>query len=163
MKKIYKNLLKTILVIVGLIAFVVGCILPLKIAITWLSLPVNESDWRSRTSPLPQEVIEDICSNFDANSSYSYCKAEGNAYAPDLFPLIKDTYLSKESSTYEDVQSFLGKYQVDFEPPVTLGSGDVYFVSWYDLRGDGVTAIVFSFNGNGDIEEVQYHLGNFDD
>jgi hypothetical protein len=163
MTKIFRNLFKTILVIVVLIAFVIGCILPLKIAITWLSLPVKENDWRSRTSPLSQEVIKDICSNFDTGSSYSYCKTSGNVYAPDLFPLIKDTYLSKGPKTYDDVQSVLGKYQVDFEPPVTLRSGEVYFVSWYDLRGDGVTAIVFSFNGNGYIEEIEYHLGNFDE
>jgi hypothetical protein len=154
-----RKLLKITLSIWGIFAFVVGCLVPITIALIWWSSPVKENDWRSKTSPLPLEVVLDICSRFDAQSESLPCSSPKNVYAPDLFPIIEDSLIQNET-TYENIQSMLGQYQADFEPPVTLGNGEEYFVSWYDLQGDGTTAMVFFFNGDGTLRETLYHLGN---
>ena len=124
---------------------------------------MKENDWRSTTSSLSQEVVDDICTKFDADSSFPACKTKHSIFAPDLFPLIKEKFSSEDGSTYDDVQLMLSQYQTDYEAPVSLGNGEQYFVSWYDLRGDGETAIVFFFNGEGRINEIIYHLGNQDE
>src|SRR5574338_692221 len=143
---ITRKLFKLVLSVWGMFAIAVGCILPIIIAMTWWTTSVKEENWRSKTSPLPLEIVRDICSKFDSSSTHIECISQTNIYAPDLFPIIKEAFLSSKSSSYEDVQLMLAQYQVDFEPPVTLGNGDQYFVSWYDLRGDSVTSIVFFFH-----------------
>lgn len=158
-----KKTLKILLVIFSLLAFTASCIYPVTLVLIWWSSPLKENDWKSKTSPLSREVIEDICSKFDVKKIKPACKSEKDVYAPDLFPMISDTLLSKKKLSYDDVQLLLSQYQVDYEPPVTLRSGDVYFVSWYDLQGDGQTALVFFFNGDGSIREIKYHLGDFAD
>lgn len=157
-----KNLLKTVLSLWGIFAFVIGCVIPVTIALVWWSNPVKENDWQSKTTPLPMEVVLDICSKFDSQSQSIPCQSPGNVYAPDLFPIIEDRLILKET-TYEEVEFMLRQYQADFEPPIKLGNGEEYFVSWYDLRGDGITAIVFFFNDDGSLREILYHLGNDDE
>ncbi len=82
-------------------------------------------------------------------------------YAPDFFPVI-ESYFSNGNATYDDVQLKLANYQIDLEPVNDRTEGGTYFVSRYDLQGDGETSIVFFFDGNyanNNIDRIIYNYG----
>ncbi|MBV6396869.1 MAG: hypothetical protein HFACDABA_02471 [Anaerolineales bacterium] len=64
--------------------------------------------------------------------------------------------------TYQYVQQKLGKYQIELEPIEYSNNGYTYFVSYYDLRGDGYSKIVFFFYGNykeNRLMRIHFHSG----
>ncbi len=119
---------------------------------------LNRADWRQQTTPLDQLTIEELCKIFSINSSDKLCNNTRPIYAPDFFDEIKSN-----TTTYKDVQAKIGKYQSKLEPLITLGDGSKYFVSEYDLRGDGVTSIIFFFHEDGRIMKVIINKGSSED
>jgi hypothetical protein len=118
--------------------------------------------WREKTSPLHEDVIQDICLKFIIPPNDSRCKSGSKVYAPDFFGDITRAFRAKNGiySTYDEVQNKIGKYQFDYEPPVTDGSGRTYFVVWYDLRGDRVFPIVMFFYGDGRLYRIIADVGD---
>ncbi len=107
----------------------------------------RDDKWKQSTTPLPHDVVKELCATLDSTEDEICTKGNKNVYAPDFFPIIVNVFNKKET-TYDDVQIKLGKYQVDLEPLSKRSDGSDYFVSYYDLRGDGVTSIDFFFYGN---------------
>lgn len=120
---------------------------------------LNRDEWHQQTTPLDQQTITDLCDNFSIKPTDLLCNNSKPIFAPDFFDVIKYALVSK-TTTYEDVQVKLGTYQSKFEPLITLGDGSKYFVSEYDLRGDGITSIIFFFHESGNIMKVIYKKGS---
>jgi hypothetical protein len=123
---------------------------------------LNRDDWRLQTTPLDQLTIAELCKIFSINSTDKLCNKTKPIYAPDFFDVIKYD-LRSDTTTYKDVQAKLGKYQSKLEPLITLGDGSKYFVSEYDLRGDGATSIIFFFHEDGSIMKVIIRIGSSED
>lgn len=139
---------------------IIGWCLPSTMLGTKLSdYFLNRDDWRQQTTPLDQLTIAELCKIFSINSTDKLCNKTKPIYAPDFFDVIKYD-LRSDTTTYKDVQAKLGKYQSKLEPLITLGDGSKYFVSEYDLRGDGVTSIIFFFHESGSIMKVIYKKGS---
>lgn len=133
-------------------------------SITVLGCQTKESgnNWQDETAPLSPDVVLDLCKNFYISHNDLLCNGKEDVFGPDFFPTIK-AYFQSDDMTYKDVQRKLENYQSRLEPTIKLGNGDEYFVSWYDFKGDNVTAIVFFFNGDGSIMKVKYHMGEEND
>jgi hypothetical protein len=100
------------------------------------------------TSPLKPEVVQDICSKFGLPKDDDRCRPGATVYAPDFFPLIRESF-TPGVSTYDDVQEKLGAYQYKCEKPTKESDGTIYFVCSYDLQGDRVFHADFFFTGEG--------------
>jgi len=152
------NVVQILLMIIGIIALIVGCILPL----TWLARnlfyeQIHKDDWRVTTTPLDMEVVNDICAKFYIQKEDSICRGNKQIYAPDIFPIIAD-FIESNNSTYEEIHLLIGNYQSELETKVILGSGNEYFRSWYDLNGDGKTALVIFFDGDGNFLRIHFYF-----
>jgi hypothetical protein len=122
----------------------------------------DATHWREKTSPLDPAVIEDICVKFALPSDDSRCQPGVHVYAPDFFDVITRAFRPHDgvSSTYDEVQEKLGKYQFDYNPPVTTGDGLTYFRAWYDLKGDRVYPIVMFFYADGRLWRIIADVGD---
>jgi hypothetical protein len=122
----------------------------------------DKLNWRAHTSPLSQDVTDDLCLKFKLPSNDPLCQPGSRVYAPDFFNVIRATYQPKNGSwaTYDEVQQKLGKYQFLYEPPVTTGNGFTYFVAHYDLKGDQVFPIVMFFYADGRLWRLIADVGD---
>jgi hypothetical protein len=102
------------------------------------------SNYKLHTTPLPENVVKDICSKFNIEKTNEKCKENALVYAPELFDEIKIYFndLPEEEKTFDAVQNKLGAYLVDCEKPSTDG----HYRCKYDIRGDKVLPIFFYFN-----------------
>ncbi|MBI9049673.1 MAG: hypothetical protein JEZ00_09655 [Anaerolineaceae bacterium] len=118
--------------------------------------------WKEPTTPLPVEVIEDICSQFELGENDKRCKSDAIVYAPDFFEPIVDHFKMKDGkwSTYDEVQEKLDKYQVRIEPPSRRADGSEYYRVWYDLRGDGIYPIVMRFDSEDKLYKISASIGD---
>lgn len=119
-------------------------------------------NWRDKTSPLDQAVINDLCSKFALPPNDARCRPGAVVYAPDFFGTIRDAFEPKNSpwAKYDDVQEMLGQYQFRYERPVTTGQGLTYFVAHYDLRGDRVFPITMFFYADGRLWRLIADVGD---
>ena len=152
------SLVKIIVLFIVAIAFLLGCVFPLSwVARNLIYEQSHKDDWRETTTPLNTEILIDICVRFDITEHDHLCNSSNPIYAPDLFPHISE-YIETRNSNYNEVQLLLGNYQSDLEPKVLLGNGEEYFRSWYDLNGDGKTALVIFFHGDGQFMRIHYFI-----
>jgi hypothetical protein len=158
-RRFLKNMLKVLLFIVIAILAFLGCLIAATACASVYSAYRGATEWREKTTPLSKEVIQDLCSEFSLPPDHDLCRQDAGVYAPDFFPVIRDTFIP-EISTYEDIQGKLGKYQSYLEPLTRQANGKEYFVSRYDLKGDDVTSIVFFFHGNGVLERIAFVTGS---
>lgn len=116
------------------------------LALTYLSgNAIDDKPWRADTSPLPAETVNDLCQAFQLSKDHSLCQSEKTVFADEFFPLIKKA-LPVNQVTYEEMDEKLGKYQVRKGPTFhVVAEGISYYRVWYDLRGDGVTMIIYYF------------------
>ena len=132
------------------VAFVLICALPITMAV----IPVvvewaQKSDLSRYTTPLKEEVVEDICEKFLSNDD-PRCEPNRIIYAPDFFPEIRK-YLQdgKGKMTREDVQEKLGEYEYNCEEPIYYPSlHKAYYWCSYDLSGDRVFPIDIEYEVN---------------
>jgi hypothetical protein len=119
-------------------------------------------NWRSKTSPLDQDTVNDLCLKFELASNDRRCQPGQEVYAPDFFRVIRDTFQPKsgEWATYSEVQQKLEAYQFKFDPPVTTGQGMTYFRAHYDLRGDQVYPIGMFFYSDGRLFRLIADVGD---
>jgi hypothetical protein len=149
-------------------------ILILVVAIGFLCLPAtagaviglwdvpDKLNWRAHTSPLSQDVIDDLCLKFKLPTNDPRCQPGARVYAPDFFSVIRATFQPKNGpwATYDEVQLKLGKYQFTYDPPVTTGDGLTYFRAHYDLRGDQVFPITMFFYADGKLWRLIADVGD---
>ena len=147
------------------VAFIVAC----AISITMAVIPVviewsRKSDLSGYTTPLEEEVVEDVCEKF-LFSDDPRCEPDGITYAPDFFPEIR-RYLhdGKGRLTHKDVQEKLGKYEYRCEDPIYYPSlNKTYYWCSYDLNGDRVFPIDVEYeinNGQDIISRVVADIGD---
>lgn len=101
-------------------------------------------DYTKITTPLPNSVVNDICTKFELSPKDKRCQPNSIVYGPDFFEDIQN-YLQKvpdEEKTYRTVQEKLGNYQVLCETPDNKG----HYACRYDLRGDGIYPIGIFFD-----------------
>lgn len=145
-----------LLFILCLLAFPISLIAGRYVA---LSLPEDKS-WKTETSPLLADVVNDLCSKLFLPRD-PICSGNSDVYAQDFYSAISRNF-DKEDTTYQYVQQSLGKYQIELEPIEYSNNGYTYFVSYYDLRGDGYSKIVFFFYGNYEdnhLMRIHFHSG----
>ena len=112
----------------------------------------RQSDYTKITTPLPNDVVEDICLKFEIKSDDPRCLPGSVAYGPDFFPDIKEMlrHLPREEATYQTVQDKLGNYLLMCEQPDNEG----YYACRYDLRGDEIYPILIFFTEANTIYQV---------
>jgi hypothetical protein len=105
------------------------------------------SDYKLHTTPLPENVVGDICSNLDIERTSENCRGDVAVYAPEFFDEIKIYFnkLPKEERTFDAVQKKLEVYLVFCEKP----GADGHYRCEYDIRGDGVFPVYFYFDKDG--------------
>jgi hypothetical protein len=83
------------------------------------------NDYSKHTSPLPEEVIQDICTKFVENKKDLRCMPGAIVYAPQFFDDMraKITPWGFYKPSYDQVQLWIGRYQIECEPVVTYGDG----------------------------------------
>ena len=98
-------------------------------------------NYKLHTTPLSEDVVNDICSKLEIKDSSENCKINAVVYGPDLFDEIKTYFknLPEQDKTYDVVQEKLGVYLDYCEKPYPDGS----YVCHYDLRGDNIYPILF--------------------
>ena len=117
------------------------------------TLEARRNDYKLDTTPLPQVVIDDICSQFEIWDSSNDCQSSSTLYAPDFFDEIKAYFnnLPGQNRTLDEVQSKLGKYFVRCDEP----SSDGRYRCYSNLNNDHqVYSIIFFFNNEGFYEKV---------
>lgn len=136
----------------GILGIVIICCLFSILLYSWKAFFPNDH-WKQQTSPLRPEVISDLCKKLDLSDDDPLCLEGSEVYAPEFFPAIRSRFqLTK--STYDDVQSLLGDYQSKYEPPIALSTVEQYYRAWYDLRGDGATALIFFIDQDGRVFRI---------
>jgi hypothetical protein len=105
-----------------------------------------DDGWKKYTTPLTSETTKSLCEKFSISES-ELCKNNKEVYAPDFFPIFTKNF-QVGSATYQEVQTKLAEYQFALDPVKKGMDGKPYFISRYDLRGDGVTSVAFFFNGD---------------
>lgn len=149
-----------IFVVLGLVAFFLLVALPFIEEI--IKYDKENRDYTLHTTPLNSEVIQDVCEKFEISNDDPRCQPEAKVYAPEFFADIKAYIraLPKEKANVEEVQTLLGKYEVDRDPIITMRKdGTGYYRIFYDLRGDLVYQITVKFTKNGEIEEIMANAG----
>jgi hypothetical protein len=142
-----RQLVITALIVVGLL-FAYLCLSVGKSVSSTIKISQTRSaenaDYGLNTSPLPQNVVDDICSALSIRTTSTDCEAGDVVYAPDLFDEIKAyfQYLPRQDKTYDLVQKKLGPYLDYCENPDTDGN----YGCRYDLRGDDVYTVLILFN-----------------
>ena len=114
-------------------------------------------NFRLHTTPLPEDVVDDICSKLEIKTSSENCKSGALVYAPELFDEVKLYFknLPNQDKTYDTVQDKLGTYLVYCENPDPDGN----YVCDYDLRGDDRYPIAFFFNKDGFYYQIIANIG----
>ena len=114
-------------------------------------------NYKLHTTPLPKNVVDDICSKLEIKTSSENCKPNAVVYAPELFDEIKVYFrdLPNQDKTYDIVQDKLGTYLVYCENPDSDGN----YVCHYDLRGDDVYPVAFFFNKAGFYYRIIANIG----
>lgn len=111
------------------------------------------------TTPLPPEVVSDICHKFEVREDDWRCRADAKVYAPDFFPLIRSAF-QPESSTYDDVQAKLGIYQYHCESLIIEANGNKYYTCDYDLHDDRVFPIGIFFKDDNTVWRIFATIGD---
>jgi hypothetical protein len=101
-------------------------------------------DWKAKTTPLPKEIIDILCKNFELEKEHPLCNGKKDVYGPDFIDIIRDTFRpyeaygtkGNEAATYSEVHKKIGEFEYECESVVTTGDGFTYFICHYDLRGD---------------------------
>ena len=116
---------------------------------------IHQNDWEKRTTPLPKETKDLLCSRFELLPEDPLCSDNKNVYALDFVDIIRDTFRpyetnnveSSEAATYDDVEDKIGMFKYECESVETTGEGFSYFVCYYDLRGDRkfIIAIFYTY------------------
>jgi hypothetical protein len=104
-------------------------------------------DYTKRTTPLPQNTINDICEKFALNPNDVRCQPGAIVYGPDFFKEIKKYFhdLPKQENIVPIVDKNLGTYLVACEITDKNGGQGCR----YDLRGDGKYTIIIYFTKEG--------------
>ena len=124
-------------------------------SILYASRVRSQDDWKKRTTPLPQETRNVLCSRFELSSNDDLCNSDKDVYALDFAKLMRDTFRpyeelhieSSKAATYDEVEERIGSFQYECEPVTNQADGLSYFVCLYDLRGDRefITTIFFNY------------------
>jgi hypothetical protein len=127
------------------IAVTVLCLLSFVVSYVIGSFRQPDTSWRKETSPLDVETRINLCKILNLQTDDPLCLPNRDVYADQFFPLI-ERYFPNKSTTYDSINEKLGKYQIRRESISRDLEGNSYYRVWYDLRGDGVTAIVYYFS-----------------
>lgn len=115
--------------------------------------------WKQRTTPLPQETIIALCTNFNLEKNHALCNgSKDKVYGPDFYKIIRDTFRpyetygipSSESATYNNVEEKIGIFKYNCGDVIQELDGFTYFRCQYDLRGDRefIIGILFTLPDN---------------
>jgi hypothetical protein len=125
------------------------CSIPLLNRIT------HQNDWKSKTTPLPDETIELLCAQFGLPSDHLLCNGKNDVYALDFVKVMDEKFKpyetyginSDQSATFDDVEKTIGIYKYECESIETTGDGFTFFTCSYDLRGDKkfVVTILYTY------------------
>jgi hypothetical protein len=130
--------------------YLIGCLLSILaigglviLIILFARFQVDQSPWIKETSPLSSSTIVDLCKKLTLDTTKNnICDLKKTVYADEFF-LIIEKALPKDKATFADVNSKLSAYESKREPITEDDDGFRYYAIWYDLKGDGVTAIIF--------------------
>jgi hypothetical protein len=125
----------------------------LVLLVLYINRALHQDDWKERTTPLPEETRDLLCSRFELSPDDPLCNGKKDVYAPDFVRIIKDTsrpyeeyrIQSSEAATYDDVEEKIGKFKYECEPDVHQADGLTYFICSYDLRGDREFVMAFLY------------------
>ncbi len=86
----------------------------------YLNQMLHQDDWKERTTPLPKETRDLLCSRFGLSSDDRLCNSRKNVYATDFVDTIVHAFRpyeeyrtqSSEAATYNDVEEKNWKIQV---------------------------------------------------
>lgn len=114
-------------------------------------------NYKLHTTPLPKNVVDDLCLKLFIKDSSESCNPDAIVYAPDLFDEVKAYFngLSDESKTYEAVQSILGTFLIHCGTPDLKGR----YRCQYDLRGDKIYPIAFYFDKHNFYYQIMANTG----
>jgi hypothetical protein len=117
----------------------------------------ERNDYTKITTPLPQDVTDDICTKFKLDPIDERCLPESVVYGPDFFEDIKEYFrkLPDQEATLQTAEDRLGTYLVACENPNDEG----HYRCQYDLRGDGLYPISIYFTKEGYIYRVMANIG----
>jgi hypothetical protein len=107
-------------------------------------------------TPLDAEVLADLCHNISIETEK--CKSTAQIYTTDLIREIRAAF-PIGTTTYEDVQGAIGKYQYGFTYPVRGANGNEVTLSWYDFVGDNFTRIRFDFDTDFIVRQIYFFSG----
>jgi hypothetical protein len=131
---------------------IIAVLLALVFLALYISQALHQDDWKQRTTPIPKETRDLLCSRFGLSSADRLCNGKKDVYAPDFVNTIKhafrpyeDKTQSSEAATYDDVEKKIGIFKYKCEPAETTGDGLTYFTCSYDLRGDREFVMTFIF------------------
>lgn len=124
------------------------CLMALTGATLLLSDMQRSMTWKSKTSPLEVDVVQDLCQKFNLPENDHRCQANATVYARDFHLTIHDAFFSdtEKTVTYDDVESKLGEYKISCSENWPGSGNTEYFDCEYDLRGDRILRFTISFN-----------------
>jgi hypothetical protein len=136
----------------GMFGLIIGALI--LFAIDMLGIYIHKDDWKEKTRPLSNETKKDLCVKFSLTPDNPLCDLNNSIYGPDFYetittffqPYWKEDQDRTEASTYDVVTMKIGAYNEDCSPYVTTSDGFSYFRCNYDLKGDGVYILGFSFS-----------------
>ena len=108
------------------------------------------------TTPLPAEVVADVCQRLELAPDQPPCRVAKPVYAQDFAYAIRDSKQRLGLRSYADVQARFGPYQFKCGPMVTQANGVTYYRCHYDLRGDRVYRFAFSFLDDDSLDRVYW-------
>jgi hypothetical protein len=160
MRKTYPKLLKIIGIILAVPLVCFCSIIILQNFVLSLSSYQQSVAWRRSTSPLPEQVVKDLCNKLALPAEDQLCTSD-DILARDFYPIIRKAFPPGETR-YQDIQNVLEEYQSESEQLGRLADGQKYYRVSYDLRGDGTSAIIYYFYENGLSFRVQDYYEGID-
>jgi len=118
-------------------------------------------DYKSKTSPLAEDVVQDLCNKLDLPAQDWRCQPETIVYAPEFFDDIKSYLrnLPPALSNREEVDKLLGPYLLSCDPPQVINNFGKPYRCLYDIHGDDVSIIGVYFAEDGSINRVHASTG----
>lgn len=106
--------------------------------------------------PMAPQTVQYLCAQFRDRYIEAQCSGEAPAYESAFFSAVRNSFQASKS-TYDDVQTKLGQYQISLEhKSASYGDEGRYFVSLYDFHAGEEAYMKFVFYGDGRLMKIEF-------
>lgn len=119
-----------------------GLVIAFCILCSGLLILLRSGYFTEKEKPMLSEDVDFLCEELGIKNN-TICFSDQEVYPKDFSDLIEEKF-EVDSTSYEDVQSIFSQFQIKLDDD---GESPVIFLSYYDINRDGVSDLIFYFDG----------------